>query len=81
MGDDVVQLRPAGGPHEIHLGQALVIRPGDRLILRISSSEDAYMAENLRATALKRMPELADVVVICGVDELAVLRPEAGTDG
>lgn len=78
--DEVVQLRPAGGPHELRVFEAVVIRPGDKLLMRFSDYCTEQEAAEVRDRALARMPELADVIVVCA-EQIAVLRPEAGTDG
>lgn len=55
----------------------LVVRPGDTLILRVSS---AIRPEHVQALAASLKERLAgiDVAVVGGVDQMAVYRPEGG---
>lgn len=60
-----------------HLGiaEAVVIRPGDKLIIRVSPRITAKQADDLREWAKTLLPELADVLIV-GADQIAVLRSD-----
>lgn len=79
--EDVVQLRPAAGPHEVRLSEALVVLPGDHLIVRIAREPVTLEeADVIRMELRSRFPGLGGVTVIAA-DGLAVYRPEVSTDG
>lgn len=58
--------------------EALVVHPGDTLIVRLDRGVTNQQAADIRALILKRLPDLADAIVI-GAEGLAVYRPEAVT--
>ncbi|MER7126757.1 hypothetical protein [Micrococcus luteus] len=79
----LVQARAAlaspGAPAE-----ALVVRPGDTLIVRLASDVRPAEYERFRDTAMvgmrKRMPGV-EVIVVSGVEQMAVYRPDRPTEG
>jgi hypothetical protein len=56
--------------------EALVVRPGDTLIVRYAHGTTLDTIAKVRDIIKERLPGLADVLVI-GADEIAVYRPEA----
>jgi hypothetical protein len=87
--EGTAQLRPAGGPYSVPnpairpptseatpLREALVIRPGDHLIVRVE--DDALTmddADRIRQMLRDRLPLLSDVTVV-RANGLYVLRDE-----
>ncbi|MFE6305008.1 hypothetical protein [Nocardiopsis sp. NPDC057823] len=63
-----------GGRPPVVLGEALVIRPGDTLIIRIDPDNGTEAARQIGAEAKALLPDV-DIVII-GADQLAVYRPE-----
>lgn len=59
----------------IHLREALVIRPGDTLLVVMNYTPMQEMAEQVKQNLMKALPGLADVVVMGPVQQLAVYRP------
>lgn len=55
--------------------EALVVRPGDHLIVRIEGVLTHDHAAAIKERVLERLPLLSDVTVICA-DGLAVFRHE-----
>ena len=58
--------------------QALIVRPGDVLIVRVARDLNPKIHHDYqeRLQALKsELPGIAKIVLFSGVDELAVLRP------
>jgi hypothetical protein len=53
----------------------LVIQPGDTLIVRARHTISLAQADQLRRLLRERLPLLSDVLVLGGLDELAVFRP------
>ena len=68
---------PASGP--IPVAEAVVIRPGDVLVIRCDPGVSTADADAVRAKVLARLPGLADVLIIGSAQQLAVYRP-AGDD-
>lgn len=60
---------------ELLVTEAAFVQPGDVLILRIEARLTMAQAERIKEALLAKMPGLADVVTIGGVDQLAVYRP------
>lgn len=61
---------------ELPVCEALVVRPGDHLIVRVEADITRQAADETRQLLLDRLPQLADVTVINAAG-LAVLRDEA----
>lgn len=63
---------------DLPIAEALVIRPGDHLIVRVERDVliSAAEAEDIRHHLLERLPALSGVTVIAA-DGLAVFRPES----
>lgn len=60
---------------DLGVAQGLVVRPGDTLIVGLSSSNHTPdQAALLKQQIEDRLPN-TDVLVICGVDQMAVYRP------
>lgn len=59
----------------LEVAEAIVIRPGDTLVIRSAVALDAQSAERARERALAFLPDLADVLIVC-CDQLAVYRPD-----
>lgn len=56
------------------IAEALVIRPGDHLIVRTRTSLSADEAELLKDALVAKLPDLASVVILVGVEQIAVMR-------
>lgn len=69
--DADVELDPLG---MLANSQALVIRPGDTLVIGMSSRLTMGQAANLKAALEERLPDIKAVVIGC--DTLAVYRPD-----
>jgi hypothetical protein len=54
---------------------AVVIRPGDTLVIALAGHVDRAAADRARQWAMARLPGLADVVVVAA-NQLAVYRPD-----
>ena len=54
--------------------EALVIRPGDTLIVRYDRSISTDQAQSIKELLTKRLPDLHDIIVL-NADEIAVYRP------
>lgn len=54
------------------LAEALVVHPGDKLLVRVAPSTSRVQVEQLMEQARERLPEVE--VVIIGAEQLAVLR-------
>lgn len=61
---------------ELTVAEALVIKPGDHLLVRVSHDVDYQEADELRQQLIERLPELAGVTVVIGADGFAVVRDE-----
>ena len=60
----------------IELHEALVIHPGDKLIVRYEQTVSLQQAAEIRTLILDRLPELADAIVIIA-DQIAAVRNES----
>lgn len=58
-------------PHWVD--QALIVRPGDTLILRVTRRLAADQAEHIKAAVQQRIPGIDVVIIEC--DQLSVYRP------
>lgn len=58
---------------------ALLVRPGDILILRYSRQVDALTADKIHREVLQRLPGLGGVLVVAGAEQLGVYRPAVDT--
>ena len=56
--------------------EALVIRPGDTLVLRVARNISAAEADRARQRIRDELPGLAAVVILTGFDQLAAYRPD-----
>lgn len=54
---------------------ALVVQPGDTLLLATEGNLTMEGAAALREQVMAKLPELADVVVFAGIASMAVYRP------
>ncbi len=61
---------------EFEVREAVVIKPGDHLIIRIAGPLSLAEAEELRARAAVLLPQLSGITVI-QADQLLVFRPDA----
>lgn len=61
----------------LHIVTAGVIRPGDSLVLRFGDRIPPDVAARVKGDLSERLPGV-EVVVLGGVDDIAVYRPEAG---
>ena len=59
---------------ELDVAEAVVVEPGDTLLLRIGGHVSMEHAHQVRESAMRRLPLLADVVVF-GCDQMAIFRP------
>ena len=59
--------------------EALVVRPGDTLILRYSRPVTQTIVNLLRERVRHYLPDVADVIVIDNCEQLAVFRPDPET--
>jgi hypothetical protein len=69
-------------PPEILTNEALIVRPGDHLIVRVA--EGGYTdedAQRWREEILRRIPALGDVSILTGVDQVAAYRPDPTPTG
>lgn len=67
----------------VHLveAQLRVIRPGDKVLIRVPSDTTCAQFDAMRAALKERMPDV-DFCVISGVDGIDVYRPDPpGEDG
>lgn len=55
--------------------QALVIEPGDRLVLRFARQLSMAEAVEIKGRLRALLPDCGEPVIVCGVDELGVYRP------
>lgn len=62
-------------PDPIIMARGLVVRPGDSLIVAVPDAVSAVEANELRAKVLRRLPGLADVLIISKAVSLAAFRP------
>lgn len=58
------------------VGEALVVRPGDRLILGVTGPLTQQQADRIKTHLREQLPGLADAVLITNVSHLAVYRTE-----
>jgi hypothetical protein len=72
-------------PDLTRLGSSgLVVRPGDTLLVAVDADISPAAADALGESILRRLPTLADVVVITRCTALAAYRPDQhpwGTNG
>lgn len=59
---------------ELEIVEALVIHPGDKLLVRVPRDSDPEQAREVQAKLKERFPEVE--VTIIAADELAVVRSE-----
>lgn len=62
---------------ELQLHEALVVRPGDHLIVLADGNTTISEAHHLRDLIKTELPQLKDVTVIAGATGMSVLRDEA----
>lgn len=53
----------------------LIVQPGDTLIMRYARPMDLATADRVKQHVHRLLPQLAEVVVMSGVEQLAVYRP------
>jgi hypothetical protein len=63
-------------PDPIIMARGLVVRPGDSLIVATPDHLEPDEAEALKRKIMRRMPGLAEVIVITRVTSMAAFRPE-----
>jgi len=56
-------------------GEALVIQPGDTLIIRYVESLDEQTAEQLEAWLRARIPDTIGIAILDNCAQIAVVRP------
>lgn len=71
------QAEPISAAVAVQLAQALVVLPGDHLLIRVSPKAPAHTLELARVAIEQRLPNLAFTII--GADEFAVVR--ASQDG
>jgi hypothetical protein len=62
-------------PELLEVAEAVVVRPGDTLILRTARPVSHAEVDRIRNYVKERLPDLADVLVAT-CDQLAVFRPD-----
>lgn len=58
------------------IAHGVVVRPGDTLLVAVPGTVRPEQMGDLKEGLGNRLPGVADVVVVAGVDQLAVYRPD-----
>jgi hypothetical protein len=58
--------------------EAIVLRPGDTLVVRVSAGATLQQADELKARARELLPDVG--VVVIGAEQLVVHRPDGSDD-
>jgi hypothetical protein len=61
--------------------EALVVRPGDTLIVRCSRPLNMYQADQLKAKLAQRLPGIDVLILSSPVDQIAAYRPNEAPAG
>lgn len=62
------------GVADLQIAEALVLRPGDKLVLRTHPDVTRQAVEDLASAVKEKLPDI-EVCVIAGVDQMLVYRP------
>lgn len=63
-------------PDPIIMARGLVVRPGDALIVAVPDALSVADVDELRDKVMRRLPGLAEVIVITRVTSMAAFRPD-----
>jgi hypothetical protein len=74
----VPELKEAVLKVRAELESGVTVRPGDRLLVRVTRPLSPEMARQLRAWLREELPGV-EILIVDGVDQMLVYRPKAGT--
>lgn len=60
---------------DAEFSEALVIKPGDTLVLRCQRRLSAQEVDTFQTMLRQRIPESIDILILDGIDQMAVIRP------
>lgn len=80
MTDPIDCRAPEGDPLPLP-DQALIVRPGDTLILGFDRTVTAQEADQIKTKLRRRIPGVEVVIIAGGIKQIAAYRPDNESEG